>query len=365
MQLNLPLHTMRVRPHMSTLLICLAFLCLQSAQAETTRASADATTPISVLLCEDESSEPPGTASAAATHAAQYIDADSMHDGFWIVSSEPSAQLPEADRPRFAVAVRRYDSATGLAASSLSELQHEIDPAIPICVMVHGSFMGERFVKSEAMKTWNWMKQGAQGRPFQMIYFRWPSDRPLGPLVAIDVAVLGRRASWNGFYLNAFLHSLPENARIGLIGHSHGSRVIGSALHLMGGGRIDGLQSRHQKHADQRIRTVFTASAIDHHWLNPGEEFGCALGRTEGLLNLTNTQDPALLVFPLRCKGIRRALGRTGLTDEDRQELGALAGRVRDLDVADYVGCRHMWPAWTEHSALAVCAMSWLMIDED
>lgn len=360
-----PQFSSRFSVGVSAVLACLGFFTQQFAQAGILDAALDDQTPISVLLCEDESRPEQGNAAVAETAVAHYDVDNSQHDGFWIVSSLASSQLPEADRPRFAVTVRRYDSGTGMAASSLSHLQADIDPSIPVCVMVHGSFMGERFVSSEAMKTWKWMKQGAQGRPFQMIYFRWPSDRPLGPLVAIDVAILGRQASWNGFYLNALLHSLPENSRIGLIGHSHGTRVIGSALHLMGGGRIEGLQSRHRKHADQRIRTVFAASAIDHHWLNPGEELGCALGRTEGVLNLTNTQDPALAVFPLRCKGIRRALGRTGLTEDDREQLGSLARRVKDLNVAEQVGCRHMWPAWTEEPALAMRAMSWLMFEQE
>lgn len=61
---------------------------------------------------------------------------------------------------------------------------------------------------------------------FQMIYFSWPSDRALSPFASIDVAILGSRASRNGFYLASLIQSLPPECPVCLVGHSHGTRVI-------------------------------------------------------------------------------------------------------------------------------------------
>ncbi|MFM8724473.1 MAG: hypothetical protein ACKON9_05035, partial [Planctomycetaceae bacterium] len=249
--------------------------------------------------------------------------------------------------------------------STLEDLKNSLRPDVPLVIMVHGSFMDSPSVGPESQRTWKWLQHAARGKPFDFIYFRWPSYRSPSLMINIDVAVLGRRASRNGFYLAGLIRSLPASTQVGLIGHSHGTRVIASALHLMAGGTVEEIGCPELRCDQRHIRTVFTASAIDHDWLGKGERFERALCSTEALLNLQNPRDPALVIYPLRRIGSRRALGHTGFTEKDLQQLGAQAVKVRDVNVGSTVGCQHMWPEWVEHTAVAHQAAPWLFLSAD
>jgi hypothetical protein len=172
-------------------------------------------------------------------------------------------------------------------------------------------------------------------------------------LASIDVAVLGKRASRNGFYLTSLINKLPPDCPLCLLGHSHGTRVISSSLHLMAGGSVEGYQHSQPGNAGRRIRTVFAASAIDHDWLNPGQRFDRALCMTECLMNLQNHMDPALKIYPLRRIGSSRALGCTGFTEKDQRELGESRRRVSNWDVSETIGMGHLWPNYVKRPALA------------
>ena len=280
--------------------------------------------------------------------------------GYWIVSSWNSPQEFENDQLRFCPQVQQVDECTDGHPSSMGQLTSSLIPGVPICIVVHGSFMDSPSVLPDSHNTWNWLKTGACGRPFQMIYFSWPSDRALSPFASIDVAILGSRASRNGFYLASLIQSLPPECPVCLVGHSHGTRVISSGLHLLGGGVVEGHRHCTPGCAGRRIRVVCTASAIDHDWLNPEERFGRALCCVECLINLRNAKDPALQIYPLRRIGSSRALGAAGFTSKDRRELGAYGSRVRDWDVSSIIGHDHSWPNYVAHNSLASSLRNYL-----
>ena len=273
--------------------------------------------------------------------------------GFWVVGTWNSPQSFADSSPAFCPSVRRFDEGAGARQSNLAELKTSLIPGIPVCIVVHGSFMDQSYVASSASSTYAWLKAGSCGLPFHFIYLSWPSDRTLSALATIDVAILGQRASRNGFYLLDLIHCLPVESPVSLVGHSHGTRVISSALHLMGGGSVEGLRHRYPGTGGRQIRAVYTASAIDHDWLNPGERFDRALCCVECLINLQNRRDPALKVYPLHRLGLSRALGCSGFTDSDYEELGWKARRARNWDVSSIVGAGHFWPNYVKRPQLA------------
>lgn len=273
-------------------------------------------------------------------------------EGYWLVSTEHSPQSFDESLPRFCASVRRYDDCHGVRSSSLQELVGSLAPNVPVVIVVHGSFMDSPSVVPESLKTWRWLQRGSCGQPFQMIYLTWPSYRPLSIAPAIDVAVLGRQASRNGFYLAQLIQSLPDECPLSLVGHSHGTRVIAAALHLTAGGTVEGHSLRCRSCGDRDVRVVFAASAIDHDWLNPGERFDRTMWSADCLVNLRNEHDPALLIYPLRRLGSSRALGRSGFTQSDRRALGSTSRRISEIDVSDSIGHRHLWPAYIENTSL-------------
>jgi hypothetical protein len=281
--------------------------------------------------------------------------------GFWFVNTHHSPQSFDYSCPKFCPAVMRYEQCQNFGPSSFQEMISSLEPGVPVCIMVHGSFVDTPSSCRESTCTWKWLKGAGCGHRMQMIYFHWPSFRHWTPLVAIDTNQLGRRASRNGYYLAELIQHLPPDCPVCLMGHSHGTRVISSGLHLLAGGAIQGIQHPFARVNGRQIRTVFTGSAIDHHWLNPGKRYDRALYSTQCLLNMTNHYDPALAVYPFRLPLlVRPALGMTGLTRLDRCQLGPQGEKVLDFDVSSLIGASHLWPYYFQHPGLAMAMRNYV-----
>jgi Alpha/beta hydrolase of unknown function (DUF900) len=264
----------------------------------------------------------------------------------WIVSTHASPQSFKRSCPQFRPGVQRYQPCCGYQQSHFNELVTSLPPGAPVCIMVHGSFVSWDDVCTESVKTYRWLTRDCPGSALQLIIFTWPSDKHIGPFVSIDTCILGRRAERNGFYLADLVQHLPVESPVCLLGHSHGTRVVASAMHLMSGGEIQDHRHPCARCAGRRIRVVFAASAIDHDWFNPGHRFDRALCCTECLLNITNHFDPALKLYPLGRPFASRALGSCGLTRRDRSKLRGYSGKINEMDVSEEFGFVHNWPEY-------------------
>ena len=169
----------------------------------------------------------------------------------------------------------------------------------------------------------------------------------------IDIAVLGRQSGLNGIYLARLIESLPSGTPLSLIGHSHGARTVSAALHLLGGGDVQGHQWVASPRLGRRIHVVLVAAAIDHQWLDPDGKYGRALSSAESILNLRNRRDAALGIYPLRRPFSHRALARCGWTHVDRRRLGEFGDRLRELDVTKLIGRGHFWIHYHAHPEIA------------
>ncbi|MCA9011567.1 MAG: alpha/beta hydrolase [Planctomycetaceae bacterium] len=286
--------------------------------------------------------------------------------GFWIVDSHRSPQSFDDSPPAFCPNVTRYDQCAGYRQSDMPELTQSIQPGTPVCIFCHGSFVSWNDVLKESCETWKWLHHACPNQPIQMIYFSWPSDRPIvSPIIQLDVNRLGRRAGRNGFYLASLIHHIPSECPVCLMGHSHGTRVITSSLHLMAGGEVDGYVLTPGPCPHHRLRAVFAASAIDHNWMNPGYRYDRALHCVEGILNLQNECDAALFIYPLRHPFSGGALGFTGLSRKDRIRLGPYGSRIQDLNLTEELGAGHYWPNYFQRPWLAKTIRNYLFVNEN
>ena len=275
--------------------------------------------------------------------------------GYWIVSTHASPQSFSHECPVFRPCVLRTDCGHGTFRASFADMYRSLTPGVPVCINVHGSFVTWQDVYHQSQLTWKWLRYASCGQPAQLINLTWPSDCPIiSPTVNCDVTLLGRRAARNGWYLAELIRYIPPECPICLIGHSHGARLIASALHLMGGGSVQGVCHPASRPHGRRIRTVFAAAAIRHDSLNPGKRYGRAFCTTECLINLRNSRDIVLTLYPLRHPFAGRALGTTGFTRRDHRDLRGWSRRVYDYDVARWLGHRHMWPGYIRWPNLAI-----------
>jgi hypothetical protein len=230
-----------------------------------------------------------------------------------------------------------------LEQGSMEEFQAWLTPEVPILLMVHGSFVDWELSLFDAHGTYCWMNRVRTGCPVKMVFLSWPSDGPYTQIPAIDVTRSGRRAGYDGIYLSYLIDCLPASSPICLMGHSHGARVIASALHFRAGGEIYDC-CRDRPGDCRRIRVIFAAAAFDHCWLNPGNKYGYALTQVECFVNLKNRLDAALTVYPLVVPFSARSIAKAGLTRRDSVKQGGLAYRTIEYDVTHLVGVRHTWP---------------------
>lgn len=280
------------------------------------------------------------------------VPAQTCQGGYWIVSSRGSVQsIHEACRGPWGLNVYQRLPSGQLVGSNISSMRASLDPNLPVCIFSHGSFVTWESQCRQAHALYQRMS-ACYGKHLQMVFFTWPSDGPKTYIPSIDVAVRARRADFNGFHFAYLISQVPESCPVTLMGHSHGVAIVLSALHLAGGGAIEGHYFPYSMGANRRYRAVLAAGAIDHNWLNPGQRYGCALNRLECLLNLRNRHDLALAFYPLSRPFAVRALARSGFTNRDYEQVGYNAGKIREVDVTAYLGVSHQWPDYFQQTAI-------------
>lgn len=286
--------------------------------------------------------------------------------GYWIVRSHASPQEFGDSAPAFCPVVTRFDQCVGFRQSTIHELTDTLIPGIPVCVFCHGSFVSWQDVMTESCETWKWLHHACPNQPIQMVYFSWPSDRPvISPIIQLDVNRLGRRAGRNGFYMASLIQQIPSDCPVCLVGHSHGTRVVASSLHLMGGGAVEDYTLSPGPYPKHRLRAVFAASAIDHNWMNPGYHYDRALCSVECILNLKNSCDPALLIYPLRHPFSGGAMGFKGVTRRDRRKIGPSNPKIQELDLSEEIGIGHHWPDYYQRPWLAIAMRNYLVFADN
>jgi hypothetical protein len=242
--------------------------------------------------------------------------------------------------------VRHFDQDGELVEADPSLLFAQV-PGRTVFIQVQGSLTTPDVALGGLLWTHSWLQKNRVMLPDTVVIaFDWPSERVYRSDVR-DINEKGRRAYVAGFHLARFVHAFPPASRICILGQSYGGRVVPSALHLLGGGSLNSQDHDPQVclpaiRSDLQIRAIVLAGASDRNWLDPGARLDRTLHGCEGLLNLYNRRDEALMFYPwLVRSGHHRALGRVGLSNRDFARLGPLAARYQEQDVHDILGREH------------------------
>jgi len=285
-------------------------------------------------------------------------------EGYWIASSWKCRQTAPHACSCGDLEYYYRDSSGSTQLLNRDAFHASLAPGTPVCIVVHGSFTNWKGLCEDCGPVFRWLRGAAPARPLAVLFYTWPSSGPITYEPHIDVAILGMRASFNSVYLGDLIAHIPPGHPICLIGHSHGARMAAAALHLLGGGVVEDARLNYLPPADQRIRSVLIAAAMDHHWMDPGQRFGMALCRAECLLYMRNDHDIVLTFYPLRRVFSRRALGEKGLSQRDRDRLGYLNAKVVQLDVTHIIQSGHMWNNYYIHPELAAAIEPYVYFDD-
>jgi hypothetical protein len=291
--------------------------------------------------------------------------ANQSSSDYWIISSRrcPQSGIPQCTPEQFDYFHVTANGRT--CASTMAAFKRHLDPNVPICIVVHGSYSPWKSLVVESVAVNRWLRETAADRPLHVVFYTWPSDAITMILPAIDIAILGRRASFNGFYLSQLIQQTPDRSQISFFAHSHGSRVVASALHLLDGGQLRKYQLRVPGRGNRTLRPIFVAAAIDHHWLNPGERFGRALNQIKDGLVLYNHNDLALTIYPLRRLFSHRPLGLVGFDRKDRHLQSNRGNKLVEVDVTPLVDTGHFWTHYFNQPRIAAAMKPYLFFDQD
>ncbi len=174
--------------------------------------------------------------------------------------------------------------------------------------------------------------------PIRFVIFSWPAEQQPGPLR--DFREKAQRTRPVGWQLAYLVNRLPADQPISMIGYSYGARIIGGALHLLGGGDLGcGLKVDNAGEVPRpAMPVVFIAAATHAHWFGPNQFHSNAMQRTGKLLLTTNQDDPAMKFYRLvDTNSSALAMGLCGPTCLNADE----AARVRLVNVTCAVGSTH------------------------
>ena len=210
-------------------------------------------------------------------------------------------------------------------------LFHSLPANLPVLIMIHGSFVDFED-EPELLYSFEWIRSGVPHQPLLVLCYRWPSEVGWKMILgSFAVCQMAQRAEFHGFYLAQLINQIPPDNPVRLIGHSHGCRMISSALHLLSGGKVNGRSLGPCSLSGRAFRVTFFSAAIDHDWFNPGQKYDRAIHRMCWLQNHKHILDWALLTYPGRYPGSSRALGQTGFTRKDLRRLGCQACKIQDI----------------------------------
>ncbi|MBB3210190.1 dienelactone hydrolase [Rhodopirellula rubra] len=174
------------------------------------------------------------------------------------------------------------------------------------------------------------------------VIWTWPADEIPGPIR--DVRVKASKADQHSFHLARFLNGISPQTPISLMGFSYGGRVALGALHLMGGGRVDG--------CGLETTTGMTPAGYPSHRVNltlvvPAIRNSCLIGtrskaysQINHLFLVYNSRDKYLGLFKFtRFSGKTPALGYTGICGLNR--LADHPYRVDQFNASRAVGAEH------------------------
>jgi hypothetical protein len=217
----------------------------------------------------------------------------------------------------------------------------------PTVVYIHGNRTdADEAVSNGGYVDWAIQCQAA-GRPFRFVIWSWPSDRACRRNRS-DVQLKAEQSDVEAYYLACWLDQLRPGARVSLVGHSFGPRIIDGAMQLLAGGELAGqclpaavVAGWSGGKPKNPVRAVLLASATDADWLAPGGCHELALGLLDEVLITCNGCDRALRWYPrLYGRGGPEAMGFVGPCGIGCPE------NVEVLDLSGTVGRTHDWQAY-------------------
>jgi hypothetical protein len=263
-------------------------------------------------------------------------------DQLWLVSQRGLGCAPAGAAPSD-LHYWHYVPGAGWQAATSADFFASDDPGALTQIWIHGNQIthGQAFRVGWTVYT-SLARRATSEQPLRFVIWSWPSDKVGGPLE--DVRVKAAYTLPAAFHLARFIAAIQSDVRVGLTAYSFGGRIVVGALHLLGGGTLNGQTiPLHAAAARPLMDVVLIAAAVDNDWLLPGHARGNALKVVNRLLLVRNSCDKVLRFYRWLYgrRSCAEALGRSGMGG--LSQLGPDQGKIAQFDACCLVGPDHYW----------------------
>jgi esterase/lipase superfamily enzyme len=242
----------------------------------------------------------------------------------------------------------------GWSAADARDFHAGDDLPMPTVVFVHGNHTDADDAVTKGWYVYQTICSQAAGKPFRYVIWSWPADRVFRRHRA-DAQLKAEHSDAQAYCFATWLHDVRPGAKVSLVGHSFGPRIITGALHLLAGGELAGQKLPADTVAAwtsgkrPTVRAVLLAAAADADWLACDGHHGLACSLADEMLVTRNGCDKVLKWYPrLYGRGGPEAMGFVGPCGiDDPQKLAV-------VDVSCTVGKTHDYQCYC--SASNVCS---------
>lgn len=188
----------------------------------------------------------------------------------------------------------------------------------PVIFYVHGNRTEANTAMVQGMMC---LRNFKTETPARLVVWTWDAER-VSTRPRIEYSTKANYSDFQGFYLANILEQMNENTPVVLVGHSFGARVILSALHLLGNGRVGNrtleaafpaepqeisfnlkkkpaLQIGESQKNLPKLNALLVGAAISCNAMVPGAIYDRALDVVSEMHITQNGADPALKFYPL------------------------------------------------------------------
>jgi len=291
---------------------------------------------------------------AAAAHGAEPTPSCSL----WLISTRAAPHCGQLDDATQSLDYWRMDDDGCWSPSDAAAFHASHHPAAPTVVFLHGNRTDADEAIAKGCDVLGSIQSAADGRPLRRVVWSWPAER-MCRRNRTDVHLKIALGDAESYYLAQWLDRIEPGARVSLVGHSLGPRIIAGALHLLAGGQLAG-----RSLAPETVRAwtegrrnpvglEWLAAAIDADDLTPGGCSDRALGLGDRALATQNGCDRVLRWYPRLCGA--QALGFVGPCGLDRNrdvlhmlDVSCMVGKIHDYRRYDAViSALGLWPRYT------------------
>ena len=290
--------------------------------------------------------------------AAAACAADPPH-AVWLVGTRGAPHCGELDGSLESLRYWRLTEDCDWSSANAKDFHATDDAAVPTVVFIPGNRTDADEAVVKGWYAYEAIQSQSGGRALRYVIWSWPADR-VGRRNRPDVQLKAAYSDVESYYLALWLNNLRPGAKVSLVGHSFGPRIITGAMHLLAGGEVAGQTLPEDTVAAwaggkrNPVRAVLLGAAEDADALAPDGADGLALSLFDRVLITCNCCDRVLRWYPrLYGRGGPQAMGRVGPcgVDGDGSERPE---KVDVVDVSATVGKVHDWRGYC--SAPEVCS---------